>query len=107
LEALINETFYVALHLRQYPLEKWFEDSLEKWVTKGVVSQYPSCSRLLSKDNCGGWVENILHATNKRYLFLFRDENGALKEEKLRSFADILQLDKCTGRHNPFCPFFL
>ncbi|KAK4527100.1 hypothetical protein GAYE_SCF34G5022 [Galdieria yellowstonensis] len=104
--ALINETLYISLDLRQCPRGKWFENTLEKWITEEVVSQYPNCSELLSKDTCGLFVENILHATNKRYLFLFIDENGALKEENLRSFADLSEIDKFTGRPNPFRSFF-
>jgi len=88
-EALINDILYVALDLRLCPRGKWFEDTLKKWISKEVFFQYPSCSRLLSKGSCCSWVENILHVTNKRYLFLFIDENEALKEEKLHSFADL------------------
>ncbi|KAK4524488.1 hypothetical protein GAYE_SCF03G2389 [Galdieria yellowstonensis] len=104
--ALINETLYISLDLRQCPRGKCFEETLEKWITEEVVFQYPNCSELLSKDTCGRFVENILHATNKRYLFLFIDENGALKEEKLRSFDDLSEIDKFTGRPNPFRSFF-
>jgi len=104
-EALVNDILYVALDLRLCPRGKWFEDTLKKWISKEVFFQYPSCSRLLSKGSCCSWVENILHVTNKRYLFLFIDENEALKEEKLHSFADLGEIDEFTGRSNPFVLF--
>jgi len=105
MEALINGTLYIAVDLRHCPRGKFLRKTLERWITKEVVSQYPNCSELLSKDCCGGWPENILHATNKRYLFLFIDESGALKKEKLRSF-DLWEIDKFTDRPNPFRSFF-
>ncbi|KAK4526790.1 hypothetical protein GAYE_SCF28MG4707 [Galdieria yellowstonensis] len=106
MEALINETLYVSLDLRRCPRGKCFEETLEKWIIKEVACQYPNCSELLSKNSCGGWLENIFHATNKRYLFLFIDENGVLKDDKLRSFADLWEIDKLTGRPNPLRCFF-
>jgi hypothetical protein len=77
--ALIKETVYVALVLRKWPREKFFRDTLKKLTVEEVVSQYSNCSKFLSKDSCRGWIENTPHAMNRRYFFLFIDENGVLK----------------------------
>jgi hypothetical protein len=81
-EALWNETLDVALDFRKFPRQ-----ALKNWILNEVASQYPNCSKLLSKESCGGCIENMLHVTNKQYLFV--DENGALKEVQLHSFDDL------------------
>jgi hypothetical protein len=47
--ALINETLDVALDFRQYPRGKFPWQTLKNWILDEVASQYPNCSKLLSK----------------------------------------------------------
>ena len=88
-----------ALDFRQYPRGKFPGQTLKNWILNEVASQYPNCSKLLSKESWGGCVENMLHVTNKQYLFV--DENGALKEVKLHSFDDLGEIGKMSYRPNP------
>jgi hypothetical protein len=85
----LNDTLYVALDLSYFPPGKLFETTFTECIRKEAVSQLPEGASLLSQvlphtESPKEWVKTLLQVTRKRYLFLFIDENGALKQERFQ-----------------------
>ncbi|KAK4528390.1 hypothetical protein GAYE_SCF55G6331 [Galdieria yellowstonensis] len=111
-EALLNETLYVNVDLRDFPRfdGEDFEPTLLKKISEKAVGSLPNESELLAKvlenrKNPGKWLKSLFEVTNKRYLFLFIDEIGLLAEGDFDKFPD-LDPQREPGKLNVYCLFF-
>ncbi|KAK4528176.1 hypothetical protein GAYE_SCF53G6111 [Galdieria yellowstonensis] len=111
-EALLNETLYVSLDLRDFPRfdGEDFEPTLLKKISKEALSTLPNKPELLAKvlknrKDPKKWLSSLFEVTNKRYLFLFIDEIGLLAEGDFDKFPD-LDPQRETGKLNVYCLFF-
>ncbi|KAK4523509.1 hypothetical protein GAYE_PCTG69G1405 [Galdieria yellowstonensis] len=111
-EALLNETLYVSLDLRDFPdfKREGFKSTLIKTISEKAVDALSNGSELLAKvlensENPGKWLNSLFEVTNKRYLFLFIDEIGLLAEGDFDKFPD-LDPQREPGKLNVYCLFF-
>ncbi|GJD09539.1 hypothetical protein Gasu2_37850 [Galdieria sulphuraria] len=111
LDALLNETLYVKLNLVEVPNGTSFETTLLKWISKKALAEFPNGSELLSQvlycmNSCKQWLQKLLQVTQKRYLYLFIDEIGALEGFKFSKFEDLIYSYGPTPVHNIYRAFF-
>ncbi|KAK4528326.1 hypothetical protein GAYE_SCF55G6266 [Galdieria yellowstonensis] len=111
-EALLNETLYVNVDLRDFPRfdEEGFKPTLLKKISKEALSTLPNKPELLAKvlknrKDPKKWLSSLFEVTNKRYLFLFIDEIGLLAEGDFDKFPD-LDPQREPGKLNVYCLFF-
>ncbi|KAK4525694.1 hypothetical protein GAYE_SCF15G3603 [Galdieria yellowstonensis] len=111
-EALLNETLYVNVDLRDFPRfdGEDFEPTLFKKISKEALSSLPNKPELLAKvlknrKDPKEWLSSLFEVTNKRYLFLFIDEIGLLAEGDFDKFPD-LDPQRKPGRLNVYRLFF-
>ncbi|KAK4527019.1 hypothetical protein GAYE_SCF31G4940 [Galdieria yellowstonensis] len=111
-EALLNETLYVNVDLRDFPRfdGEGFKPTLLKKISKEALSTLPNKPELLAKvlenrKDPEKWLNSLFEVTNKRYLFLFIDEIGLLAEGDFDKFPD-LDPQRKPGRLNVYCLFF-
>jgi len=111
-EALLNETLYVTVDLRDFPDfdGEAFKPTLIKTISKEALSMLPNKPKLLAKvlknrKNPKEWIESLFQVTKKRYLFLFIDEIGLLPSRKFYEFPD-LDPERNPGKPNVYCLFF-
>ncbi|KAK4528674.1 hypothetical protein GAYE_SCF62G6619 [Galdieria yellowstonensis] len=95
-EALLNETLYVNVDLRDFPRfdGEGFKPTLLKKISKEALSTLPNKPKLLAKvlknrKDPKKWLSSLFEVTNKRYLFLFIDEIGKLPSRKFYEFPDL------------------
>ncbi|KAK4528957.1 hypothetical protein GAYE_SCF67G6906 [Galdieria yellowstonensis] len=111
-EALLNETLYVNVDLRDFPRfdGEGFKPTLLKKISKEALSTLPNKPELLAKvlknrKDPEKWLKSLFEVTNKRYLFLFIDEIGLLAEGDFDKFPD-LDPQREPGKLNVYCLFF-
>jgi len=104
-EALLNETLYVTVDLRDFPdfKREGFKSTLIKKISEKAVDSLSNESELLAKvlenrEDPEKWLKSLFQVTNKRYLFLFIDEIGFLPSPKFYKFPD---LDPQRNPHKP------
>ncbi|EME29984.1 archaeal ATPase / transposase [Galdieria sulphuraria] len=111
LDALLNETLYVKLNLVEVPNGTSFQTTLLKWISKKALAEFPNGSELLSQvlycmNSSKQWLQKLLQVTQKRYLYLFIDEIGALEGFKFSKFEDLIYSYGPTPAHNIYRAFF-
>ncbi|KAK4528811.1 hypothetical protein GAYE_SCF65G6758 [Galdieria yellowstonensis] len=111
-EALLNETLYVNVDLRDFPRfdGEDFKPTLIKTISEKAVGSLPNESELLAKvlenrKDPEKWLKSLFQVTNKRYLFLFIDEIGLLPSCKFYQFPD-LDPQRNPRKPNVYCLFF-
>ncbi|KAK4526317.1 hypothetical protein GAYE_SCF22MG4231 [Galdieria yellowstonensis] len=111
-EALLNETLYVNVDLRDFPCfdGEDFKPTLLKKISKEALSTLPNKPELLAKvlknrKDPKKWLNSLFEVTNKRYLFLFIDEIGLLAEGDFDKFPD-LDPQRNPRKPNVYCLFF-